>query len=73
MNQNYVQAVALDEADSLELRALLADYQSATGSRTAGALLEDWAGTVEAFAKYVPCSVAAALDPVVTAVAEVAP
>ena len=73
VNRNYVQAVALDEADSLELRALLADYQSATGSRTAGALLEDWAGTVEAFAKYVPCSVAAALDPVVTAVAEVAP
>jgi glutamate synthase domain-containing protein 3 len=61
VNRNYVQAVPLDEADGVELRALLVDYQAATGSRTAGALLADWENTLKVFAKYVPCSVAAAL------------
>jgi glutamate synthase domain-containing protein 2/glutamate synthase domain-containing protein 3 len=61
VNRNYVQAVPLDAADGEELRTLLADYQAATGSRTALALLADWETTLKVFAKYVPCSVAAAL------------
>jgi len=61
VNRNYVQAVELDAADGAELRALLADYQAATGSRSAAALLADWEGTLGAYVKYVPCSVAAAL------------
>jgi glutamate synthase domain-containing protein 2/glutamate synthase domain-containing protein 3 len=58
VNRNYVAAAALEPADQEELRALLEDYRSATGSRTAEALLADWEGTLEAFAKYVPVAAA---------------
>jgi len=61
VNRNYVQAVPLDAADGAELRTLLADYQSATGSRSAAALLADWDTTLARFAKYLPCTVAASL------------
>jgi glutamate synthase domain-containing protein 3 len=54
VNRNYVTAAALEPSDQEELRALLEDYRASTGSRTAEALLADWAGTLEAFAKYVP-------------------
>ena len=59
VNRNYVQGVELDEADGAELRALLTDYQAATGSRTALALLAEG---LDRFAKYVPISVAAAVE-----------
>jgi len=54
VNRNYVKAVPLDADDAQELRALLEDYQSATGSRTARELLERWDITLATFVKYVP-------------------
>jgi glutamate synthase domain-containing protein 3 len=54
VNRNYVKAVPLDADDAQELRSLLEDYQSATGSRTARELLEHWEITLATFVKYVP-------------------
>jgi glutamate synthase domain-containing protein 3 len=54
VNRNYVRAEPLDAADTEQLHALLEDYQSATGSRTARELLDHWGATLEAFVKYVP-------------------
>jgi glutamate synthase domain-containing protein 2/glutamate synthase domain-containing protein 1/glutamate synthase domain-containing protein 3 len=56
VNRNYVRAEPLDAADAQELRALLEDYQAATGSRTARALLDGWEATLAAYVKYVPCA-----------------
>lgn len=60
VNPDYLTALPWRPEEEALFRALLQDHLAETGSLTAGALLGDWAGALQAFSPFVPLAVAAA-------------
>jgi glutamate synthase domain-containing protein 3 len=63
---------AIDEADAIELRALVAEHAQRTQSTVAGRLLEDWDTSLERFVKVMPDDYRRVLDEQVALTGELA-
>jgi glutamate synthase (NADPH/NADH) large chain/glutamate synthase (ferredoxin) len=61
-NRASVSFEELDEADALELRALVAEHAQRTGSAVAERLLSDWEASLERFVKVMPDDFRRVLD-----------
>jgi glutamate synthase domain-containing protein 3 len=61
VNDDYLAAISWRSEEEDQFRGLLEAHVSETGSGTATALLEDWAGTLHTFSPFVPVGVAAGL------------
>jgi len=63
VNGDYLTSIPWRPEEETLFRSLLEAHVSETGSTTAGALLADWPGALQAFTPFVPLAVAAALIP----------
>jgi glutamate synthase domain-containing protein 2/glutamate synthase domain-containing protein 1/glutamate synthase domain-containing protein 3 len=61
-NRAGVSFEEIDEADAIELRALVAEHAQRTGSEVAQRLLADWEASLERFVKVMPNDYRRALD-----------
>ena len=52
----------IDEADAIELRALVAEHEQRTGSTVAARLLADWEASLARFVKVMPDDYRRVLD-----------
>ncbi|MEO1021599.1 MAG: glutamate synthase large subunit [Bacteroidota bacterium] len=60
INASYISETPLTVADAETLLAILTDYHTETGSKTARYIVEDWDNAFLSFKKYVPSSLAEA-------------
>jgi glutamate synthase domain-containing protein 3 len=61
-NRTGVSFEEIDEADAIELRALVAEHAQRTDSEVAQRLLEDWEASLERFVKVMPNDYRRVLD-----------
>ena len=70
VNHQYLVQVPLDPDQERKLKELLENYWTATESRTAAELLDDWDRTKERYVRYVPLKLAPAAQPQLRVVAD---